>query len=362
LPRPMKTTRYWLDLLLKEGLLVLSAVGLAGTSLYLKRLPDFSASELEVLCLLWALFVAVKGLEQSAFIQHLARRLEAGRYLSLKLVVGTFVLSMIVTNDIALLAAVPLTLTLNTDRKGRLVILEALAANAGSALTPFGNPQNLFLFWYYKLTPGAFLQAIAPFSAFFLVVLVLLACCLKPKQAEQSQAVLPAVQPSAYVYGVLLVVVILVVLHVLPVAFALLVPVYAAAFDRKALKVDYGLLLTFLCFFGLSGNLKVLLEANLAHRRHTFLLAALASQVLSNVPAALLLSKFTTHWRALLWGVNVGGFGTLVASLANLIAYKLYLAHPQSRRKAAFALEFMALGALMFVLGCALYWVVVLGA
>jgi Na+/H+ antiporter NhaD/arsenite permease-like protein len=107
-----------------------------------------------VLFILFVLFVVVKGLQRSGLLLRLSQRIEGGQFIPLKLVIATFCLSMLVTNDVALTVIVPLTLFLNIDRKDVLVILEALAANAGSALTLFGNPQNLFIYWFYQILQG----------------------------------------------------------------------------------------------------------------------------------------------------------------------------------------------------------------
>ncbi|WP_457673373.1 SLC13 family permease [Thiolapillus sp.] len=141
-----KTQNRLIDFMLREWILTVSAVGYVLTSAYVGDLPALSSSEWQVLLILFALFVAIRGLQNSGFMDALSRRVERGRAIPLKLVAGTFFLSMLVTNDAALIVMVPLTLALDTERKGLLVILEALAANAGSALTPFGNPQNLFIY------------------------------------------------------------------------------------------------------------------------------------------------------------------------------------------------------------------------
>ncbi|MCD6304523.1 MAG: citrate transporter [Planctomycetes bacterium] len=314
----MKTENPWFGFLFREWLLFASIAGLASTSIYLRRLPVPSPSEVNVLLLLWCLFVTVKGLENSGLMLRLSRYLDKGRLIPFKLVAATAILSMVVTNDAALIVIVPVTLSLNTSRKDILVILEALAANAGSALTPFGNPQNLFIYWFYGVHPADFVTCIAPFTSFFLAVLLVASLFIKTRNSAGGRPQIPAIARSGYIYGGLFLIVVLCVLRVLPAAVALLVPAFALALDRKALRVDYGLLVTLLCFCILTGNIRVLLASGIMHSGHVFLLSALSSQLISNVPAALLFSRFTTHWKVLLWGTNVGGFGSLVASMANL--------------------------------------------
>ncbi len=347
-------------LITKEWLFLGSFLSLVLTSLFFRRLPVYSEKEFQVIIVLLAFFITVKGLERSGFMLRLSQRMEVGRFLEAKLVLTTFVLSMFVTNDVALVMLVPLTLMIQVEKKGTLVILEALAANAGSALTPFGNPQNLFIYWVYGIHPLSFVKTMTPFSLFFLFFILLFTLGLNRNAAVGNPRVSPAtVGSKAYSYLLLLAVLILVILHWLPVIVVSLVFLYALVFDRKSLGIDYALLLTFLCFFGLADNLKQVFVTGIHHPDSVFLYTAGISQIISNVPAALLLSKYTTQWQALLWGSNVGGFGSLVASLANLIAYKLYLSHPSSRKKKkGFTVHFLLLGFTAFLMGIGLYFLV----
>ncbi len=354
----LKCQQAFFDFILKEWLLTASVTGLALTSVYIKQFPSYSSQELEVLFLLFSLFIAVNGLQQSGAIAKISQSIEQGKMLPLKLVVTTFLLSMVVTNDIALLVLVPLTLSLTLHRKGILVILEALAANAGSALTPFGNPQNLFLYWFYGITPGTFIKTILPFSAVFLILLVVTTLFVTVDNESVASESIQPVSKTAYVYGVLLLVVLLTVLHLLPVLTGGVIIGFAVLFDRKALRVDYALLLSFFFFFGLAENMKVVLATEISHSGHIFLLSALASQVMSNVPATLLFSKFTSNWQALLWGVNAGGFGSLFGSLANLIAYKMYVSHKSVDDAGVFTVTFLLMGYAAFFISIGLYFFV----
>jgi len=345
------------DWLAREWLLAGALLGLAVSSLWLQRLPRFSSDELEVLFLLWLLFAAVKGLEKTGLMAWVSRYLESGGRVSLKLVLITFFLAALVTNDVALVVVVPLTLAMNTNRKGALVMLEAFAANAGSALTPVGNPQNLYLYWHYGLEPLAFVQAILPFAAVFLVVLAAAAWVVETEPAATLAGEAGAVERAAFAYVFLLAALVLVVLRLLPFQVAYLVAAGLFAFGRRALRVDYGLLLTFLVFFGLVDNVKYVLAPFIRQAGHVFLSAALSSQVIGNVPAALLLAEFTENWRALLWGVSVGGFGSLIASFANLIAYRFYVLHQEDpAKRRLFTVRFLGYGYALFALGLALYF------
>jgi len=341
--------------------MIAAASGLALTSIHAKHVPVYSWHEIQVLYFLFMLFVTVKGLENSGLLLGLSQRLEKGKAIPLKLVVITFFFSMVVTNDVALLVIVPLTLALKIARMDILVILEALAANAGSALTPFGNPQNLFIYWFYQISPIDFVTAIAPFSLLFLILLVISSLAIKTSENNQALMKIGKMGRSAYIYVALLIVVILAILRVFPFWVGTVVALYVLLFDRRNLRVDYALLLTFFFFFGLADNIKILLAPELRSPSHIFLISAVASQFMSNVPAALLLAKVTTQWQALLWGTNVGGFGNLVGSLANLIAYKLYINHERTNNTAIFTAKFLVIGYVAFFIGVSLYLVFIEG-
>ncbi len=353
----MKYQTVFLEFLLREWLLVVAGAGFALTSVYTRHLPAYSVREMQILFILFTLFVAVKGIEQSGLLLRLSRSMETGRFISVKLVVATFLLSMLITNDAALIVIVPLTLVLNVTHKDILVILEALAANAGSALTPFGNPQNLFIYWFYGLSPAQFMGAIAPYSFIFLFLLVIFSVAIRVEGKPDRGIEKERVGKRSTIYGAILVVVLLTVFRLLPVSTNLLVVLFVALFDRKALRVDYPLLLSFVFFFGLAGNVKLILASEINHSQHVFLLSALASQVMSNVPAALLFARFTTHWKALLWGVSTGGFGSLFGSLANLIAYRLYVTHEDTDDAGRFTTRFLVIGYVAFFIAIGLYFV-----
>jgi len=349
----------WQVFVREEWLLVVSMAGLVGTSVALRRIPAYTFSDFQILFLLWVLFVVTHGLQRHRVLLWVAGRLERGRYVAIKLVLATFFFAMLVTNDVALLTLVPMTMLLRVRRKDWLVILEVLAANAGSALSPFGNPQNLFIYWHYHVALGDFVRVIGLFSLAFLVLLGIAAWVLQVEGTTESREAGAEVRVSwsreGGIYLAALGVVALVVLRVLPLAVAGGVLVWVFWRDRKSLHVDYALLATFACFFGFTDNLRVLLATALAHPRHVFLLSAGLSQIISNVPAALLLADFTPHWHALLWGVSVGGFGSLIGSLANVIAYRIYVRETEGEAL-RFALRFHAVSYVAFFVGVGLYW------
>lgn len=301
-----------------------------------------------VLALLFCLMAVVAGLQARGVFAVLAQRLLAGerrmRFVTLVLVLLPFFVSMVVTNDVALITFVPFSVLVlgligRMERLLYIVVLQTLAANLGSMATPVGNPQNLYLYAQFELTAGAFFSTVLP-----LVLVSLAGLCIAALRVRPEGIRVSFTQPArlrergklALMAG-LFVLCLLAVFRVLPWP-ALLAVVLAAMllFDRPLFRrVDYGLLATFFCFFLFAGNLgacgpvREALTALMARR--AALTAGLASQVISNVPAAVLLSGFTADWRGLLIGTNVGGLGTPIASLASLISLKIYLRSPGAR-------------------------------
>ncbi len=351
----MKIQSFFIDFIIKEWLLLTSAVSLIITSIYFKHFPSYSIQEFQVLFILFILFITVNGLENSGLILKVSQIIETSSNIPIKLLLMTFFLSMLITNDVALIIIVPLTLALNITNKGLMVILEALAANIGSALTPLGNPQNLFIYWYYNIAPIDFFKTIFPFSLIFILLLITVSKFVKNKNITNKSA-FQKFNKISYIYITLLILILLTVLHILPIQFGILIIIYVILFDRKSLLIDYSLLLSFFFFFGLAENLKFVLASEINHSGHIFLFSALLSQLMSNVPATLLFAKFTANWKALLWGVNTGGFGSLVGSLANLIAYKIYITNENTTDSKKFTLQFILIGYIAFFLSIGLYF------
>ena len=320
--------------------------------------PDaayLSYMDFRTLALLYCLMTVVAGLRQAGLFAHLAhslcRRTGSLRALCLLLVLLCFFSSMLITNDVALLTFVPFAVVVlgMADRKKELihvVVLQTVAANLGSMLTPVGNPQNLFLYSFYDLSLGDFIRVTFPVWA--LSLLLIAAACLLFDRSRMSVFLgeEPGIDRRGFrLYLALFLVCLLVVLRVLswPVMLGAVVAVLLV-FDRRILlRADFMLLLTFVAFFIFSGNLARIEAVSALLRRlmsgREYLTSLLASQVISNVPAALLLSGFTDRSRELLLGVNVGGLGTPIASLASLISMKLY-AHSEHAHTGRYLLEF----------------------
>jgi Na+/H+ antiporter NhaD/arsenite permease-like protein len=246
---------------------------------------------------------------------------------------------MWITNDVALITFVPfalliLTMTGQTKYIIRIVVLQTIAANLGSMLTPVGNPQNLYLFTNYNISIGEFLSITLPFTVFSLFLL-LISIFFIPKE-HISFTLMNTEKPDKHnpyiiaLYSGLFLVCLACVIRMIDYRIALLLVLLCSLlFDRTVLKkVDYSLLLTFVCFFifvGNIGNIPLINQflASLLQGREQ-LVSILASQIISNVPAAVLLSAFTKNYKAMILGTDLGGLGTLVASLASLISYKFY--------------------------------------
>ena len=304
--------------------------------------------DFRVLCLLLCLMAVVAGFKSVGAFQwltcQLLSRIKNGRVLSITLVLLPFFCSMLVTNDVALLVFVPFTLGLLTQLKAEksiipILVLQTVAANLGSMATPVGNPQNLFLYAAYELGIGEFFGVVLPLTAVSLVCLVGASLPVLPKRLAEQKLEDARISggKQLVVYAVLFVLCLLTVFRVVPYPVTTVMIVAALfALNRQLLKeIDYMLLLTFVCFFFVSENLgrveavRAFLQGLLT--KNTLLTAVGASQVISNVPAAVLLSAFTDFWQPLLAGVNIGGLGTPIASLASLITLKLYLRHPGAK-------------------------------
>jgi len=305
--------------------------------------PDAQYAEyldLRTLALLYALMVVVAGLRSAgvfAVAAHtLCRRAGQLRLLGFILTALCFFSSMLVTNDVARLTFVPLAVAVlgGTDcDRGMIfiVVLQTVAANLGSMLTPVGNPQNIYLHSHYAMSSADFFGATVPVWALSLVLIAALCFLLPRRELAVELGEKPILRPRKLVlYALLFILCMLTVLRVLAWWWMLLGLAAVLLFaDRKMLlKADFLLLLTFVCFFVFSGNLARIGAVDALLRRalegRELLLGAAVSQVISNVPAALLLSGFTDNARELLLGVNIGGLGTPVASLASLISLKLY--------------------------------------
>lgn len=336
----------------KETVLCIAAV-LAVISMFLVP-PDREYLEYldyRVLALLFCLMLVIAGLQSIGLFRYLGlellKRTRSTRQLGLSLVGLCFFASMFITNDVALITFVPFAVMALTMAKepGLLIpiaALQSVAANLGSMLTPIGNPQNLYLYTTFDIPMGTFLKYMLPLTLLSLLLLIAAILLLGKKPLEtQGLETLPFPDRKKLALHLLLFLVCAAcVLRLIswPVMLAVLTLALVIA-DRKLFRsVDYFLLLTFVCFFLFIGNTgRIPAVSSLVK---TFLdtrelpAGVLLSQVISNVPAAILLSGFTEDARALLYGVNIGGLGTLIASLASVISYRIYGSSKGARKGA----------------------------
>ena len=297
----------------------------------------------KTLTCLFCVLAVVCALKNINFFYMLARKVvilfKTTRMCVLALVYITFIGSMLIANDMALLTFLPLGFfVLETTNKQKYMaftfIMQNIAANLGGMLTPFGNPQNLFLYTKFDIPNLEFMSIMAP--PFAISVVLITICCLvfvKPEPMELQDEKIELVPWKTVVYLLLFALAIVIVFRGIPYWIGLLViPVTILVIDRKALTmVDYPLLFTFVFFFIFAGNMaRIEVVRNFFSHllgMNTLLVSVLSCQCISNVPSAILLSQFTTNYPDLLVGVNIGGVGTLIASLASLITFREYTKH-----------------------------------
>ena len=340
---------------LKSEIVLTAAVMLAVVSMFLVH-PDAGYAEyidFRTLSILFCLMAVMAGFQEAGVFRLIAekmlKKVKGVFGLVYILVMLCFCFSMLITNDVALITFVPFTFIvlqlLGDDMERRLIIpvvvMQTIAANLGSMLTPIGNPQNLYLYGKSGYSFGAFLMLMLPYAAAAFVLLTLYCVSLGRRRTGSvmrqsgvlnvsfaTETSLTGKEKAIVRYVILFVISLLVVVRIVPypVALAVVVIVFVL-FDRHLFaKIDYALLLTFVGFFVFIGNmgrvpvfnqfLAGVIEGN------EVVTSVVASQVISNVPAALLLSGFTDNVKDLIIGTNLGGLGTLIASMASLISYK----------------------------------------
>ena len=345
----------------KQETVLCAAFALAAVSVFFVR-PDkeyLGYVDFRTLAILFCLMSVMAGLQKSGLFQYVAQallsRVRKAWQLVLILVLLCFFSSMLVTNDVALITFVPFTLIvlgmIGPEAEGQLmipvVVLQTIAANLGSMLTPIGNPQNLYLYGKAGLSLGEFVLLMLPYAAVALAVILVWSIIQSrayhgPVQVSFTErAEISGSNIHLAVYAVLFVLALLTVARVVPYGVTLGITIAALlVMDRSIFgRVDYSLLLTFVGFFIFIGNIGRIPAFSQMLQQivsgHEILAGVAASQVISNVPAALLLSGFTENLSALIIGVNLGGLGTLIASMASLISYKL-IAREESQVKGVY--------------------------
>jgi Na+/H+ antiporter NhaD/arsenite permease-like protein len=299
--------------------------------------------DFRVLSLLFCLMAVVAGFKETGMFlmlsEKLLKRVTNTRALGFVLIMLCFFTSMWITNDVALITFVPFAIMILTfagqmKHLMKVVVLQTIAANLGSMLTPVGNPQNLYLYSSFHIPMKEFIIITLPYTAVSFLLLCISIILIKKEPINfiltddtKIDEIKPYIVPM---YSTLFFICLLCVLRILDYRITLLlVLLVILAFDRRILiKIDYALLFTFVFFFIFVGNIgsiprvKDLLAELLMNRELSVSIAV--SQLISNVPAAVLLSAFTDNYKELILGTDIGGLGTIIASLASLISYKFY--------------------------------------
>lgn len=338
-------------------LAVISSFYIHPDSRYIKYI-DF-----RTLGILWSLMIVIKGLEENMLFEKIAKFLlnKSNRLWQLIaiLIFTCYVSAMFITNDVALITFVPFTImVLRKCKKDKLilivVVLETIAANMGSMLTPIGNPQNLYIYGISKMSLLDFISLMLPYSLCAVVLLIITQMFLPGKMDkvdiadEHNKHIVIENKLHVVVYAVLFIVALLTVLRFVPCkVLVLVVAVIVLWMDYKLIfKVDYALLFTFIAFFIFSGNISRIPEVHdklkkIIHGRE-FVTSIVLSQFISNVPATLLITGFTHRYKTVILGADLGGLGTLIASMASVISYKIY-AREKDSKKGKYILTFTAI-------------------
>lgn len=352
----------------EDGVLTLSFLLAIGTMFIIPpNFNYFSYIDFHTLILLFCLMLIVEGIRQQQFFDYLGNYLitqtKNTRGIILILVFLTFISSMLITNDVALIIFVPFGLLI-VERIGMrtliplVITLMTIAGNLGSMFTPIGNPQNLYLFAQSHLQLFEFLRLMLPYTlaaAILLVVLIYGRIKNNTIDLANTEEIMLKRKQLIFYFGLFLIC-LLAVSGIIPHYVVLvLVSVSILGNDRRLFKqIDYSLLFTFVFLFIFIGNIKqvdvvrAFFEKSVAH--HEVSASIFASQLISNVPAALLLSSYTENIKGLIIGTNLGGLGTLIASMASLISYKLVIKqYPEWRKKYLFVFAFYNIVFLIFL-------------
>lgn len=380
------------ELLKKEPVTIISLI-LAIISAFFV-LPDcqyISYIDFRTLSILLCLMLVMAGLRKEGVFKFIGEKLlertTTKRGLASVLIMLCFFFSMLITNDVALISFVPFSIEIigmmddnDGEKKSsfaiKLIVLETIAANLGSMLTPIGNPQNLYLYSLSGMSIGSFIGLMLPYSLSSLIILVVCSIIMFPRHkgtadetvAKNENGDVKASQKSfskkiIIGYIVMFALSLLVVVHVLPYWAVLIATILGVlVIDKKTIKdADYFLLLTFIFLFIFVGNIKRIspvkdaLLSILGERE--VITSIVASQFISNVPAAILLSGMTDKLKLLVIGTNLGGLGTLIASMASLISFKFY-GQIEGSKKGKYVAVFSLLNVVFLVILIAIHLLV----
>lgn len=368
-----------INFLKKEIVLTIALVLAVGSSFFVP--PDgeyLGYIDFRTLAILFCLMAVMAGLQKNGVFSFVAEKLlqkvKHIRVAVFILIALCFFGSMLITNDVALITFVPFSFIVLSLIKAEalvvpVVVMQTIAANLGSMLTPIGNPQNLYLYGKAGMGIGSFVRLMLPYAAVSFVLLAIWCILFRYKgetavaYAPQSATEFSKNKVQIFVYCALFVLSLLAVAHIVPWTAALVITVVVVfILDRKVLgKVDYALLLTFVGFFVFIGNMGRVPAFNALLSRvmegNEVLTAVLCSQIMSNVPAALLLSGFTSHCDLLLIGTNLGGLGTIIASMASLISFK-YIGRDYKPLRGKYMMFFTAANLIFLLILLAVWFVV----
>lgn len=329
------------DFCKKETILIIAVI-LAIITSFISP-PKLSYINFKVLILLFNLMVVLTALKEFKFLDYIGTRLlhkdKSSRRIYFIMIMLTFFSSMLITDDVALITFIPLSLILSKKANFnpmKLIIFQTISAILGCALTPMGSSQNLYIFTHFNLTNEQFFSATLPITIVAFLFLLVLIFIQKDRTLDVIiEEVHVTSQKLIFSYIVLFLIVIGSVFHVVnfELAFCLVIIITFFVDKKLFLKVDYSLLITFTGFFIFIGNIsaipevKTVISGLLISKVHTYFIALGLSQIISNVPTTLLLSSFTHNYRALIFGVNAGGLFSLIGSMASIISYKFVVAN-----------------------------------
>ncbi|MPQ44826.1 anion transporter [Clostridium tarantellae] len=327
------------DFFKKEPILCTALALALLTSIF--SLPKMGYINFKVLILLFNLMVVEAAFSDLKVLDSIAisllKKCKSKRGIEFSIVFITFIAAMIVTNDVALLTFVPITLIIGKKTNVsvmKLVILQTLAANLGSSFTPMGNPHNLYTYYLYEISPINFLKLTLPMTLLSIIFLIILMLRGKNEILQFKLEDIKIKNKNKVVcFSILLLIILLSVFQIVSYKWVFLITlIMVFCLDFKLLKkIDYSLLITFICFFIFTGNISHMdmfrnfMEKMLNGSLNTYLAGIFASQIISNVPATMLLAGFTQYPNELILALDIGGMGTLIASLASIISYRLYI-------------------------------------
>ena len=325
---------------LKKEIILIIAIILAIITSFISA-PKLSYINFKDLILLFNLMVVITGLKEFKLLDYIGTRLlhhdKSLKRIYSVMIFLTFFSSMLITDDVALLTFVPLSIVLAKKANFnpvKLIVFQTIAAITGCSLTPMGSSQNLYIFTHFNLTSSQFFAITIPITIVSFFLLVGFVVFQKNKTFDVSlEEVIIEKKHLIGIYLILFLVVLTSVFHIVnyKYAFATVIIITLIINKKLFLKVDYSLLLTFTAFFVFIGNVatipsvKTVISGLLVNDVHTYFIGLGMSQIISNVPTTLLLSPFTHNYRALLLGVNNGGLFSLIGSMASIISYKFAL-------------------------------------